>query len=1144
MTGPAREPGKFTKGDVLFVALCLFVAAIAAAVVRWGFPRAFPEASIDFRVTGDEAGEIAARHLERAGFDLAGARRLVLFDHDDEAKTYLERTLGLARANREYASLPVWRWSVRFVRPLQPLEYVVHVDPAGRVVAYRRVLPEGEAAPDPGDDAARQIAEETVRGFFGVDPADRSALRFVEATREERPARVDRSFVFESERVRHGDGALRYLVEVQGDRVGRCRASYRVPERWMEEYRLLRSKNQAASAVATLGLFATALAVLGVFLERVRRKDVRWRTALAFAATGTVLQLAASLNELPVSLFDYATSESWGSAVGRALLGSAGGAATLGLVLLLLVAAGEPLYREILPDRPALGRILSPRALGTRSAFRGLLLGWTLTVLFIAYQVLFYVGAERAGAWAPAEIPYSNLLGTRFPWLAVLLAGFVPATTEEFSSRMFSIPFVRRFAPWSVAIALPALIWGFAHSAYPNQPFWIRGVEVGLAGIAAGVVFRTAGIFPLLVWHFTVDAVYTALILVRSSNRSLAFSGALAAGVLLLPLVVSLLLVLRRRGFAPEDEVLNRALGSAPPPPRREEPAAAPEPAGRSPKLLAASAAASLVLLLAAWWALPRFRLGEGTEYRLDRAAAEERARAFVRAAGDDPSRYVVAAFHASALPSLDTAADDGAGLVPYEYSSLAERWLLGRGGTALLQRWAAGILPGRVWQVRFLLFGERRAWWVVVDGRSGAVVSWRRSRPEEEPGARLDEAEARRAGEAALAAAGLEPASLRLIASRSEERKARRDHRLVYESRIDAAGEARRRVSVGLAGSVPSGVATGLKLPESWVRDRERMRPATYAAIAWKVGGLGVLLGLAVVELLRLARGGHLAWGRAARGAAWLTLPALVATAFSFPEALQAADPAGTSLATFSVAAGVGFAVRLAGSYALSFVALLLVLAARPDALSPSLWKPTGARAAAAAGAALLAAMAALCLGRSVRDAGARFAEFGGFPDPPALDTLLPAVAVAAGAVRTAVWIGAAAAIAAFLLRRYLTTAPARALGALLALGLLVPLDPRTWGELAVPFLSALVAALGVVWGVSLLGDDPRAFWLGGLGAGLLPGAWELAASGVASWTVNGVLLYALAAAAFLFLVRARPLAPREPGAHESAEEYRGADA
>jgi hypothetical protein len=317
------------------------------------------------------------------------------------------------------------------------------------------------------------------------------------------------------------------------------------------------------------------------------------------------------------------------------------------------------------------------------------------------------------------------------------------------------------------------------------------------------------------------------------------------------------------------------------------------------------------------------------------------------------------------------------------------------------------------------------------------------------------------------------------------------------------------------------------LKLPEEWVRGRDRMRAVTYAALAWKVGGLGVLLGLVVVELLRLARAGALAWRRAARGAAWLTLPAALAAAVSFTEALRAADPGGMSLATFSVAAGVGFAVRLAGLFALFFVLFLLALSVRPDALSPALWSSSRSRAAGAVAAALLVLAAGAWLGKAVLAGGARLVEFGGFPDPPSVDTLLPAAAVFADALRQAVVLGAAAAVVAILLRRYLTNVPARVAGALLALGLVVPLDPRTWGELAVPSVAMLVPAMAVAGAIALLGDDPRVYWLAGLLAGLLPAAWKLASSGMPFWIGNGAALLVLSLFAAAFLLRAGPPEP-----------------
>ena len=1116
MTDPILRP---RRGDLLHAAACLLAIVAGGLVVRWGFGRAFPEASIDFRVTGEEAKAIAARALSARGFDLSGMRALVLFDQDDDAKTYLERTLGLARASEEYGRVPVWRWSVRFVRPLEKLEYAVQVAPSGEVTAWRRLLPEKAPAADPGDSGGRQIAEAAFRDLFGKEPSG-PGMKFVETTAEKRPARVDRTFVYESLEVRHGDGALRYLVELQGDKVGRSVRFYKVPEKWREGYRLLRSKNEATGSVATLALFLTGLALLAVVVERIRRRDVRWKTALAFGGAGFVLQLAASLNELPVSLFDYATSDGWGSTVTRSVLGSVGGAVTLAVLLILLVAAGEPLTREAFPKAPALGRIFSLRALGTRSVFRGLLLGYALTALFFAYQVLFYVGADRLGAWAPAEVPYSNLLGTRFPWLAVLLAGFVPATTEEFLCRMFSIPFLRRFSPMGVAIVVPAFVWGFAHASYPNQPFWIRGVEVGLAGIAVGTVFVRAGIFPLLVWHFTVDAAYTALILIRSTNRSFAISGAVAAGALLLPLAASALLLLRRRGFASEEGLSNASIGSAPPLPRSAERDDAPPPAVRSLRLLAVAAASAVVLLLLARFVLPRFAYGLGEEFRIDRTEARLRADAFVRAAGDDPGRYLSAAFHASALPALTSPGETGAALLPYGYSDEAERWLVDRGGTALLTRWAFGPLPGRVWQVRYLRFGDRHGWWVVVDGRSGRVVSFRRSLPEEEAGARLDEPAARARGEELLRSAALDPASLAVVSFRSEERKGRRDARIVYEASDDSAGEARLRVTVELAGEAPALLVKALKLPEEWVRERDRTTAAAYFGLAWKVGGLGILLGLVIVEMFHLARSGALAWRRGLRAAAWWTVPALASMAVSFPEVLRNADGSGMSLATFSVAAGVGFVFRILLVFSAAFVASLLILVIRPDAFSPRRWaKGGGTRAMSAAVAAVLLLWAGRQLGASVEAAWPGPAGLGAFPGPPAIDAFFPAVAALAGAARSVLFAAGLAAGLALLRRRFFAAWPSRLLGALCLAGLLVPLSAHGVPDLLAPFLAALPPAVALLAAFHLLGDDPRAWGMAGIAATLVPSGVKLATSGVMPWSWNGAALLTLAAGGVIWV-------------------------
>src|SRR5262249_36549601 len=150
----------------------------------------------------------------------------------------------------------------------------------------------------------------------------------------------------------------------------------------------------------------------------------------------------------------------------------------------------------------------------------------------------------------------------------VLLIGFLPAVSEEGMSRMFSISFLDRLgAGRFIAVVVPAFLWGFGHSTYPNQPFYIRGVEVGCAGVLIGVLMLRYGLVPLLVWPFTVDATYTALLMLRSGNAYYVASGAVAAGILLAPLALCAALALARRGFEPDTGLTNADVGFVPAPP-------------------------------------------------------------------------------------------------------------------------------------------------------------------------------------------------------------------------------------------------------------------------------------------------------------------------------------------------------------------------------------------------------------------------------------------------------------------------------------------------------------------------------------------------------------------------------------------------
>jgi membrane protease YdiL (CAAX protease family) len=91
-------------------------------------------------------------------------------------------------------------------------------------------------------------------------------------------------------------------------------------------------------------------------------------------------------------------------------------------------------------------------------------------------------------------------VNTKFPWIAGVTIGVLAATSEEFLFRLFAIPFLHKLTGSRVfSIILPAFFWSFLHSAYPQEPGYIRGIEVGLIGIVAGLVMLRWGIVATLI---------------------------------------------------------------------------------------------------------------------------------------------------------------------------------------------------------------------------------------------------------------------------------------------------------------------------------------------------------------------------------------------------------------------------------------------------------------------------------------------------------------------------------------------------------------------------------------------------------------------------------------------------------------------
>jgi membrane protease YdiL (CAAX protease family) len=912
-------PVRLTSREYKIIGIVVLVSAVSLSVGVKYFWRAFPEAAIEFRVNRADSLPLAQRFLAERGIHLEGYRHAAIFTYDDQAKVYLERTQGLERMNGlTRGPIRLWRWSHRWFKPQQQEEFSAQVTPGGEIVGFNHEIPEAAPGANLEQSAGRQIAEQFLREAMKRDLND---LEFVEAESEKRPARTDHSFTWKQKSVNLGDGSLRIAVSVAGDQVDGYGEFVKIPEQWSRDYRQLRSRNQSAQLVAEVFFILLTASMLIILVMRLRDRDVPLRLSVIFGLVGAVLYFLGRLNNLPLEVFGYQTTDSYSSFMAGYLRDSVLFALGVGVWIFFLVAGSEPVYRENHPRHLSLRRYLSWTGLRSRSFFMSNVIGIGMTFFFFAYQTVFYLAANKLGAWAPADVQYSDLLNTRFPWVWVLFIGFLPAVSEEMQFRAFAIPFLRqRLRSRWLAVVFAAFMWGFLHAAYPNQPFFIRGVEVGMAGIIVGVLMLRFGILATLIWHYSVDAIYTAFLLLRSSNNYLMISGLATAGIMLVPFVISLVAYLRAGSFTEEEALTNQSQGISRAPQR--EAALQPEKPlayrslDRRRLILAGVLTAALLGVLF----IPVHRFGEGTELRVARGNALRLADVYLRQRQVDPDRYRHVAW-------LHRNVDPMALRYILERRSLAETDRIYRSATRLL-----------LWEVRYFRPLEKEEHLIFIDPADGAVYSYRHLLDENAPGAALSTEEARALGERFLKQQGYDPARFTLQDSQVEKRKARSDYTLVWQAKAEEPGTPRQiddahfRLQVNIAGDQVVGLSRFFKLPEEWVRQREATGLHNIVLTVVSILVLATFLAGALILFVKRVRGGQIPWRRAAKVGA-LVYPMLLLFQLNQLSTFYSQYDTSISLANFTVLIGVGMLVVPLLGAMLAWLLVGLATSLYPDA-------------------------------------------------------------------------------------------------------------------------------------------------------------------------------------------------------------------
>ncbi len=804
----------FSPGDLRLTIAATVIIALCSVYIRLEYDKAFPQASIKLVLSKEEITRRAQQFLEQRGLKTTGFRELTIFDPDDDARLYLERELGLERANQlMQRDVSIWRWRARWFRPPEQEELLVYSSPDGRITGLEHVIPEAAAGARLTHDQAFKIAQDFLQSMTTLPG------HIVEDRLEQRPNRNDYLFTWEQDGFRAKDATYRRTVVVLGNAVGRYLEFLHVPESWKREFAGMRSRNELYASIAEAVWLPLILAALFLLVRGLRRKQIPWRPLVLLSGAVGALMTLGQLDGVTLLVDRFPTSSPYLQTLLLIVLEALGSGVGVFFYIIVAGSAGEPLYRRQTLDPLSIQTAMTRDGLASRPFYRSVIVGYCFAAVHIAFLVAFYLLGRRFGVWSPQDVQYSDLLSTALPWIYPVALASMAGVSEEFWFRLLAIPLLLRLlrVRW-LAVIIPAFVWGFLHANYPQQPAWIRGVEVGLIGVAAGFIMLRFGIVATLVWHYTVDALLMGSFLFDAPTLFYRLNAVLLGLAVLTPLIVSITLYRRNRGFAVLEQP--SAIGEDDRPAAVEDEAIGLEPLRPTwnPRWLYAAAAVAGVLGLIA---APHI-YGSWIRVRVDRQTAETIAR---RSVPDENRWSVTTGF----IANLDA--------TEFEY-------LRRTAGIEAAERTVRERKPTAIWRTRFFRPLEKEEWRVYVD-QSGAVIRRDHLLDERTPGDSLAVENARQKAEAALPAKGLV-----LVDSSEQHRDKRTDWSFEFEDPQFHAGDAKARVSMELHGSEVSNLRRFLKLPEEWLREFQKPTLRTFLIPAL-VGSMAMPLLMILIRRL-----------------------------------------------------------------------------------------------------------------------------------------------------------------------------------------------------------------------------------------------------------------------------------------------------
>jgi serine phosphatase RsbU (regulator of sigma subunit) len=468
--------------------------AVSSVIIIYLIPQNI-NVSINENSDRTEVEEIAEKFILSLGYSLEDYHVTVTRDIAPTLLAYLNSHLEKDRFRELVNSdtIPDIRWQVRYLKNIPKdqaqTRYHVWISPRGKIVGYRRDLPDTLSIESLSENEAAEKARRFLKNTANISLTD---FNLSKSDQSKEINRTDYTFIWEKN-AGFVDGNFEIRVNVQGNEIGGYEYRLHLPEPKQKSISEQITQVTFLYLLQLIALVILFIFVLILFLKKYHEGEVSTSLGINLFLIIFVLGLIRSLNEFPVS--GYGTTIGNMSVFNVQLIIFVYEVflknVFLGVLLLASWAVGEAYARSQWPDKMnSIDSVLNKKffTLNTGIALlRGGAIGFATALTFLVVISIFTGNNKEI---IQIILPFGDTFQYVVPVISMVIISIMFAIISEVLFRFFIINVVyQRWQKKWIAILISAILWPVGYTIFSDYPMF-SSISLNLILVMAiGVLF-------------------------------------------------------------------------------------------------------------------------------------------------------------------------------------------------------------------------------------------------------------------------------------------------------------------------------------------------------------------------------------------------------------------------------------------------------------------------------------------------------------------------------------------------------------------------------------------------------------------------------------------------------------------------------